>query len=36
MGAAYGVQAREHLMLMSHLDNEVSSWQDLSSEHLLL
>lgn len=35
-GAAYGVRARERLMLMSHLDNEVYSWQDLSSEHPLL
>lgn len=35
-GAAYGVRAREHLMLMPHLDNEVYSWRDLSSERLLL
>lgn len=29
---AYGVRARERPMLMSHLDNEVYSWQHLSSE----
>jgi len=30
--AAYAVREREQLMLMSHLDNEVWSWQDLSSK----
>lgn len=35
-GAAYAVQARERAMLMSHLDNEVWSWQDLSKEQLPL